>query len=182
MENDAIEHLTTQFCNAFLTPNGRMPGVNSQWSATVLRAVVKELSVDLNRTTALLNASLNVILEHIIVVDESNLSRKTLMELLCDTVRIPQSSETLHTVVLNALRTNTKRRLIHYEKLFFNFVRQLARACPGFTKKFLPHLKDAILDVENMLGVARDSGLRNSLGSVEEILKRDDSNKSHSVK
>lgn len=170
IETDAIEHVISQFCNAFLSPNGRMPGNNSQWASSVLKAILMELSVDTIRVTAVLNSSLNVVLEHVILVDDSNSSRKLLLEMLSETLRI-STAPSIHSTILNALRTNTKRRLIHYEKLFFNFIRQLARACPSFTKKFIPYLREAITDVENMLGVTRDSGLRNSLASVEEILK-----------
>lgn len=172
VECEAVEHVISKFCNTFLAVNGRMPGINSQWSATVLKAIVKELIVDHIRTVVVLDACLNIVLEHVIVVDESNMSRKILLEMLTDIMNVANTDEIIQSSLLNALKTNTKRRLIHYEKLYFNFVRQISRACPSFMKKFLPYLKDGIIDVENMLGVSRDSGLRNSLLTVEEILKK----------
>lgn len=167
----AIDYVVTQFCNAFLAPNGRMPGPHAQWSAQVFKAVFHELQGDVTKANTIINSAISTLLDHLITVDESNLSRKILMELLFDIVGRRNSPEEFQHTVLNALRSNTKRKLIHHEKLFFNFMRQLARSCPVFTQTYLPHLKDSILDVENMLGVSKDSGLRGALNTLEEIVR-----------
>lgn len=167
-----IMKILTQFCNAFLTSNGRIPGPHAAWAAIVLKNILNEtLPTDINRAVTIFSASLNIVVEHIIIVDESNVSRKTLMEMLCDMLNAEHEQNKFQDTLLAVLKVNTKRRLIHYEKLFFNFLRQLTRACPKFMEIFQPHLKDAILDVESMLGVSNDVHLRTSLNSIELMLK-----------
>lgn len=76
---DAVEYILGQMVNQWLVPNGRMAGVNAVWMAQLLKKIVVE-SKDEIKLQKIVASSINVALDHSVVVDEFASSKKALLD------------------------------------------------------------------------------------------------------
>lgn len=145
VSDESVEYILKKLSDLIATKG--TPADVAVFAAQLIKIFITELDQkDPKKLHIVLSVCFVPLMDHAAAVDGP--SRKMIMELF----RIFDAMPEVHDLLVTTLKTISRTKLIHQELQFFGFLKLFFGTNPIMARKYLPFLREAVGDVESMMG------------------------------